>query len=139
MDTAKVREVIAELRREIEPKMEAIRVLENLLSSKGQTIDQLTFNAAVQAHPFYGGGQGYAASDSYVNLAVALISANESRPMSIKNIVERIRTIKGNPDLERRSIESTLYQHTKSEKARLVKVAPGTYGLKRYPREESAA
>jgi hypothetical protein len=57
-------------------------------------------------------------------------------------IVDRIRTLKGNPDIERRSVEATLYQHAKAKgnSSRVIKVSPGVYGVRRFPRpEESAA
>jgi hypothetical protein len=140
MDTAKIKELIAELEEDIGLKSEVLQGLQRLVSStnghktvraEGQmaqrdSVRNVVFNRA----------------DSYVDLAVKIIEANDSRPMPMMQIVDRIRTLKGNPDIERRSVEATLYQHAKAKgnSSRVIKVSPGVYGVRRFPRpEESAA
>jgi hypothetical protein len=61
--------------------------------------------------------------------------------MHVKRILDYIREAKGNPNIERRSVEATLIQHMKAkgDTSRLIKVSPGVYTLRRYPRTEPAA
>jgi len=72
-----------------------------------------------------------------VDLAVNLITSNGGKPLHINTILEHIRKVKGNPEIKRQSVEATFFRHItdKKDSARLVKSAPGMYGLKRYPRE----
>ncbi len=80
---------------------------------------------------------------SYIDLAVRAITENENHPLEMKRLVEFIRAAKGNPNIERRSVEATIAQHMKAkgDKSRVVKTSPGVYGLgvRRYPRTEPAA
>ena len=83
----------------------------------------------------------FAASDSYVDLAVKVISANDNKPMHMKDIVQRVCILKGNPNIQRRSVESTLTQHAraKGEKSRVLRTGRGMWGVRRYPRETLTA
>jgi hypothetical protein len=140
MDTTKIKELIAELEQDIEIKSEVLQGLQRLLlSTNGHQTAKVEGRMAqresvqvIVSHP----------TDSYVDLAVKIIEANENRPMPMMQIVERIRSLKANPAIERRSVEATLYQHirAKGNSSRVVKVSPGVYGVRRFPRpEESAA
>jgi len=123
MDTAKVKELIADLEADIKLKQEALQGLKKLVSSDGGTAARSPL---------------FTASDSYVDLAVKVINANDNRPLRMNEIVSRIRILKGNPDIQRRSVESTLIQHvrTKREMSRVLKVRPGVWGVRRFPRLE---
>jgi len=138
MDNAKIKELITELEQDIEIKAEALQGLQRLLlSANGQAVKvqgRMVQRDSVRNVAFN-------STDSYIDLAVKIIEANENRPMPVMQIVERIRTLKGNPDIERRSVEATLYQHirAKEDSSRVVKVSPGVYGVRRFTREEPAA
>lgn len=139
MDTAKIKELIAELEQDIEVKKQALQGLQKLLFS---TNGHATVNVEGQmAQRDSMRAIRYLATDSYVDLAVKIIEANEGRPTPVMQIVEHIRNLRGNPHIERRSVEATLYRHIvdKGDSSRLVKNAPGIYGIRRFPREESAA
>jgi len=134
VDTNKIKELIAELEEDIKLKVDVLQNLQKLVgSANGHKLvgDQRDFAKKI----------AYNHADSYVDLAVKIIQANEGRPMPIIQIVEHIRALKGNPEIERRSVEATLYQHTtnKGDSSRVVKVSPGVYGLRRYPRSEEPA
>jgi hypothetical protein len=139
MDIGKIKELIAELEQDIEVKSEALQGLQRLLSSanghkivnaEGQMAQRESVSV-VLSNP----------TDSYVDLAVKIIEANDGRPMPMMQIVERIRSIKRNPAIERRSVEATLYQHTKAkgDSSRIIKVSPGVYGVRRFTREVAYA
>jgi hypothetical protein len=137
MDAAKIHELIAELDAEIMLHKEAIQALQRLLpAAKNQVTasGQMIQSDSVKAILF-------AASDSYVDLAVKIITSNDFRPLPMKEIVNRIRALRNDPSIERRSVEATLYRHMKmkGEYARVVKTAPGIYGVKRFTREISVA
>jgi hypothetical protein len=138
MNTDKIKELIEELEQDIKIREDALASLLKLLNSTNgrkmpiTTSDNLVIKDEFQRIMF-------GSADSYVDLAVKLIEANSGRPMPVTSIVGQIRTLKGNPNIERRSVEATLYQHaTKAESPRLVKMAPGIYGLRK-PSEETAA
>jgi hypothetical protein len=140
MDTNKIKELISELQEDIRVKEEAIRSLQKLLSSINGRIpvnkhvdlsDNLILNDSFNHMLF-------SSDESYVDLAVKLIKAN-NRPLSVSEIVDQIRTLKNNPHIERRSVEATLHQHAANSKSpRLLRMAPGTYGLTP-PKENTAA
>jgi len=81
----------------------------------------------------------FSPDDSYVDLAVKVITANDYRPLPMNELVKNIRVLKSDEKIERRSVEATIYRHikTKGDSARLVKVSSGVYGVKRFPREAS--
>ena len=140
MDVSKIKELIAELEQDIQVKIDAISGLEKLLASmnghkaivaQGQMVLRDSIQNVI-----------YSPDDSYVDLTVKIIEANEGRPMTIQQVVDRIKTIKNNPNIERRSVEATLYRHItdKGDSSRIIKPASGMYGIRRFPRtEESAA
>ena len=139
MDVEKIKSLISELKQDIEVKSEALQGLVRLLSSTNghkslSPADQMSQQDSVRVSV----GSPH---DSYIELAVKLITANEGRPMRVKDLVERMRAVKGDHGVERRSVEATFYRHisAKGEGSRIVKVSPGVYGLRRYPREETAA
>lgn len=131
MDTNKVRQLIADLEEDIRAKSNAISALRTLLNESVTSSD--TDRPTQQPIPILGAA-------SYMELAVrALEQANGT--LHMKRIVEYIRQAKGNPNIERRSVEATLIQHLKAkgESSRVVKVRPGVWGLRRFPRSEPAA
>jgi|HubBroStandDraft_6_1064221.scaffolds.fasta_scaffold1019859_1 hypothetical protein len=131
MDIDKIKEIISDLEREIKVQEEALRSLQNLLSTLNGKIplpiqvavsDNLEMTDSVKRILFR-------SDESYVDLAVKLIKAS-NRSLTVSEIAEQIRTLKNDPSIERRSVEATLYQHvSKAQSPRLTKVAPGTYGL----------
>ena len=143
MNSAKINELIDELEQDIRIKSEAVSSLKRLLATtNGQrpaaaplkiaASDNLVFNDNLNRVLF-------GSNESYVDLAVKLIEANGGRPLSIASIVEQVRTLKGNNNIERKSVEATLYQHSKKAASpRLVKIGSGMYGLLRKPSEEMA-
>jgi hypothetical protein len=137
MDIAKIQGLIAELKADIEVKQQALNALLKLLSAGGDQAtrtDQMLQLDSVNPVLF-------TTSDSYIDLAVKIITSNNYRPLPVKEIVKRIRILRGNPHIERRSVEATMYQHIKAkgDSSRITKVAPGMYGVRRMPREESVA
>jgi hypothetical protein len=136
MDTAKMRELIAELEVDIKLRQEALQGLRKLLSVSIDLKPADQMNMQDSARPIL-----FGATDSYVDLAVKVITANDSKPMRMNEIVARIRVLKGNPDIQRRSVESTLIQHAraKTEQSRIVKVRRGVWGIRRFPRESLTA
>jgi hypothetical protein len=132
MDLQKVKDLISELEAEINVKVNAINALKSLL----ETSDSDVFNYA----PIAVKSLAVSNADSYMNLTINAIES-EGKPLHVKRILDFIRMAKGNPDIARRSVEATLIQHmkTKGEKSRVIKVHPGTYALRRYPRIEPAA
>jgi hypothetical protein len=136
MDANKIREIISELQADIDLRQQAVKALEKLLlSTAGATGDQLVAQQDNVKAILFG------STDSYIDLAVKTINANENKPTSIKQIVERIRVLKGNPNISRRSVEASIFRHiaVKGDMARLLKVGPGKYTVRRFPREEHAA
>lgn len=135
MDIAKIKELIAELETDIKIRQEALQGLWKLLPAVAhkQTDDQS--NVRDSARPIL-----FTSTDSYVDLAVKVITANDNRPMPMKDIAERIRILKNNPNIERRSIEATLTQHAanKGEQSRVMRVGRGIWGVRRFPRETSS-
>ena len=132
MDIEKIIELVGELEEDIRVKKEALNgLLHKVAKPVGTRVafhgvegdSSITFNSA----------------SSYVDLAEQLIKSNNGEDMTVKAIVAKIRLIKDNSNIERRSIESTLYQHVKNkgENSRLIKTAPGYYGIRRLPRKES--
>lgn len=134
MDTMKMMELVAELEADIRLRQEALQGLKKLIASTEQPADQLTMQDS--ARPIL-----FGASDSYVDLAVKAINANDNRPLRMVEIVSRIRIIKNNPNIQRRSVEATLIQHlrAKGEFSRVYKVRPGIWGVRRHPREAQTA
>lgn len=137
MDANKVRELIADLERDIRSKVNAINALRALLGSNVEGELTGPVPQIVQS-------RDVALADlSYIDLTVKAIEANDNRPVEMKRLVDFIRTAKGNPNIERRSIEATIAQHMKAkgERSRVVKTSPGVYGLgvRRFPRTEPAA
>jgi hypothetical protein len=137
MDTGKIQELIAEVKADIEVKEEALKALYKLLAvadDRFATVNKVVMTDSVQTVLF-------SASDSYIDLAVKIITANDYRPLPMNEIVRRIRQLRGNPNIERRSVEATFHQHIKAkgELSRVVKAAPGIYGVRRFPRQESVA
>jgi hypothetical protein len=136
MDANKIREIISELQADIDLRQQAVKALEKLLlSTAGAAGDQLVAQQDNVKAILFG------STDSYIDLAVKTINANENKPTSIKQIVERIRVLKGNPNISRRSVEASIFRHiaVKGDMARLLKVGPGKYTVRRFPREEHAA
>jgi hypothetical protein len=133
VNTDKIRDIISEIEEEIRVREEALTSLRRLMSNgtskaASQTAieikasDNLVLTDSLQTIMF-----GH--NESYVDLAVKLIKAS-SRPLSVSEIVGQIRTLKNNPQIERRSVEATLHQHVaKSQTPRLTRVSPGIYGL----------
>lgn len=134
MDTEKMKELIAELEADIRLRQEALQGLKKLVTSTEQTGSQMAMQDS--ARPIL-----FGASDSYVDLAVKAINANDNRPLRMVEIVSRIRIIKNNPNIQRRSVEATLIQHLRAhgERSRVYKVSPGTWGVRRHPREIQTA
>lgn len=137
MDTAKIHQLIAELDAEITLHKEAIQALQRLLPTAKLEVaasDQMIQSDSIKRISF-------GTEESYVELAVKIITSNDFRPLPMKEIVNRIRLLRNDQSIERRSVEATLYRHMKmkGDKARVVKVAPGIYGVKRMPREISVA
>lgn len=137
MDIAKIHELIAQLDAEITLHKEAILALQRLLPPAKLGIavsDQMVQSDSIKRINF-------GTEDSYVELAVKIITSNDYRPLPMKEIVNRIRILRNDQNIERRSVEATLYRHMKmkGDKARVTKVAPGIYGVKRMPREISVA
>jgi hypothetical protein len=151
MDTVKIRDLIAELEGEISVKVNAIKSLKALLASSngaskvvagGASPDEFHYihGGAFPEQPklpafqtvTYGGHQ----DDSYVDLAVAALETLGGKPMRMVDIFNWIKNVRSNPHLERRSVEATISQHVKKkgEKSRIIRVSPGIYGLRRYPR-----
>ncbi len=138
MDAAKIQALIAELKSDIKIKQQAIEALNNLLSMapKDNSLENIaTISRNVGSGPV--SPISFSDSDSYVDLAVKVIAANNYRPLPMKEIVKHIRLLKASPDIERRSVEATLFRHikTKGENSRVLKVSPGVYGARRIPRE----
>lgn len=135
MDTTKMMELIAELEADIRLRQEALQGLRKLIASTEQAVVRHT-GMQDSARPIL-----FGASDSYVDLAVKAINANDNRPMRMTEIVSRIRVIKNNPDIQRRSVEATLIQHlrAKGDDSRVVKIRPGVWGVRRFPREAQTA
>jgi hypothetical protein len=142
MDIAKIKELIDELQQDIKIKEEAVSSLEKLLAgNNGRKVAApvVTPVTASDNLVIRGGIHLFGANDSYVDLAVKLIEANGRRPLSVSAIVDQIRVLKNNPNIERRSVEATLHQHTtKAASPRLVKMAPGMYGLRKSGEETAA-
>jgi hypothetical protein len=136
MDAENIRGLIAELEADIEVKTGALQSLRRLLSLNGSAMGRVTIDVAAPVEPIL-----FRSDGSYVDLAVKVIEGNAGRPLRVKTIVEGIRTLKGNPNIERRSIEATLHRHIamKKENSRVVKVARGIYGIRRFTREHPAA
>ena len=132
MNLTKVKEALAELKRERELIDEGICGLQNIIAALENQGGQKQLFQSTPA-PLGAG--------SYVDLAVNLIEANSGQPMHINDILNHIRKVKANPDIKRPSVEATFFRHMtdRADKARLVKSSPGMYGLKRYPRTETAA
>jgi hypothetical protein len=135
MNVDKIREIIADLESEIAVKVKAISALRSLLSEEtpnlpGTVVGLRLENSLIAS-----------SSMSYVDLAVKAIEGAAGRPMPMTLILDYVRREKNNPRIERRSVEATLIQHMKAkgDLSRLIKVAPGVYALRRYPRSEPAA
>lgn len=134
MDTNKIREMITELQVEIDQRLQAVKALERLLMSSSTSTEKLNgMQDSVQ--PILFGSQ-----DSYIDIAVKTIEANAGRSTTVRQIVDRVRTLKGNPEIERRSVEATLYRHIKAkgDNSRIIKVGPGKYTLRRFAREKES-
>src|SRR5260370_3104397 len=107
MNIEKVKELITELEAEVGAKVNALNALKALLVQEKNANTTQSEALPLKLVPM-----GVAEeSDSYVDLTVKVIEANGGKPMRVKHIVERIRTAKNNPSIDRRSIEATLYQH----------------------------
>lgn len=132
MNLSKVKEALADLQRQRDLVDEAIKGLRNVLAAMSDSNGQKRLFPAGDAPLGVG---------SYVDLAVNLITSNGGKPLHVNTIVEHIRKVKGKPDIKRQSVEATFFRHMTDKKnsARLVKSAPGMYGLKLYPREDTAA
>jgi hypothetical protein len=132
MDANKVRELIADLERDIRSKANAIDALRALLQSDVVEAD---------ASPQLVESTTFLRSSSYIDLAVMAIEKNAGRPLHMKEIVSFISDAKKNPNIERRSVEATISQHIKAkgDSSRLIKTRPGIYALRRYARTEPAA
>ncbi len=131
MDTNKIREMITELQAEIDQRVQAVKALERILLSSSTSSEKLNgMKDSVQQPVLFG------TSDSYIDIAVKTIEANGGKPVPVGQIVDRIRTLKGNPNIERRSVEASLYNHVKSKKeqSRIIKSSPGVYTIRRFPR-----
>ncbi len=146
MDTKQIKDLLQELEQDVEVKQDAIRALRKLLL--GSTDRKPARMASVVDLPPDPGDDelvipGFSSEESYVELTAKLIEGMGGRPMHIRSIVNRIRRIKGNQDIKRQSVESSLHRHlsSKGEKARVFKVGRGMYGLNppRFPRQEPAA
>jgi|SRR5579871_1718581 len=135
MDTNKIRQIISELESEIKLKSSAISVLKALLASE----EGVSRNPSLPLTLIDNDSTGKS-SESYMDLAVKAVG-EKSAPMHINAIVDYIRRVKNNPNIERRSIEATVSQHVKNkgEKSRLIKVGRGMYAPRRYPRTELTA
>lgn len=138
MDADKVRELIADLERDIESKVRAIKALKSLLTVEPR---EESSNASATPHLFQAEQNASLASESYIDLAVRAVEQSPDEAVSMKDIVSFIRRIKGNPAIERRSVEATVARHMKAkgQMARLIKVGPGMYASRRYFRAEPAA
>ena len=135
MDTVKVKELIAELEVDIKLRQEALQGLKKLLLTySDEKPEQMGMQDS--ARPIL-----FGASDSYIDLAVKVLTANDNNPMRMNDIVARIRVLKSNSSIQRRSVESTLIQHAraKGDESRIVKVRRGVWGLRRFPRESLTA
>jgi len=150
MDTAKIKAIIAELEADIGVKANAINSLKALLASSDGASRGSTggTESLSDVEYIYGGSSELLAklpgiqisfadrNKSYVELAVAALEATGGKPMRMVDIFNWIKAAKSNPHLERRSVEATVSQHVKKkgERSRIVRVSPGVYGLRRYPR-----
>ena len=134
MDTNKIREMITELQAEIDHRIQAVKALEKILLSASTSTEKLNgMQDSVQ--PILFGSQ-----DSYLDIAVKTIEANGGKATTVRQILDRVRALKGNPDIERRSVEATLFRHlkVKGEHSRIVKVGPGKYTIRRFPRDKES-
>ena len=130
MNFSKIKDALADLERQRDLIDGAIKGLRNVLANASDSNGQTKmFDGASPA------------SGSYVDLAVNLITNGGGRPVHISTILEHIRTVKRNPLIKRQSVEATFFRHMtdNKEKARLVKSAPGMYGLKHYTRADTNA
>jgi hypothetical protein len=140
MDIEKIIELVGELEEDIRVKKEALNGLLQLIDSTNGHKVAKPVGTRVAFHGVEGDSSiTFNSASSYVDLAEQLIKSNNGEDMTVKAIVAKIRLIKDNSNIERRSIESTLYQHVKNkgENSRLIKTAPGYYGIRRLPRKES--
>lgn len=128
MDVMKAREFQADLEAEVKLLQDTINNLKKLIAASTSGKKEQKNSAG----PLF-----IASSDSYIDLAVKVISANKGEPMRMNAIVEGIRSLKNNPDIARRSVESTLIQHAraKGDMSRVKKIRRGVWGLRRFPRE----
>ena len=138
MNITKAKELIAELELDIADKLNALNALRVLVARESGAD-----SAHVSATPSNVVPMSLVVdeSDSYVDLAVKIIESRGGAPMRVADIVRQIRTLKGNMSIERRSVESTLYQHVKAkgENSRVVKAGRAMYGVRRYPRVQNSA
>lgn len=131
MDTVKMKELEAELEADIRLRQEALQAIRKLRLALDQPAGE-KMRLQDSAYPIL-----FAASDSYVDLAVKVINANDNKPMRMNDIVSRIRILKGNPNIQRRSVESTLIQHarTKGDMSRIYKIRRGVWSVRRFHRD----
>jgi hypothetical protein len=142
MDTAKIKELIHDLQQEILVREEALSSLQKLLASTN-TRKPSAINITVSDNLVVNGSNLnrvlFGSNESYVDLAVKIIEVAGGQPLSVTSIVDQIKLLKGNQNLDRRSIEATLYQHVKkAESPRLFKPAPGIYGVRKSGDETAA-
>jgi hypothetical protein len=138
MNSQKIRDLIGDLESEIQSKVHAINALRSLLESPDD--GDLANTTAPQSRPAYSLEARPLRLSSYMELSIKAIES-AAKPLHVNDILKFIRTVKGDPNIARRSVEATLIQHlkTKGDESRLIKVFPGTYALRRYPRIEPAA
>lgn len=135
MNTKGIRQVLEDLRRQknvIDEAMKNLRLLLMQLDKERHPEGFLVHEREIAAAP---------PRASYLDLAVKAIEANDCQPMHINSIVEHIRVAKGNLDIKRQSIDTTLCRHLamKGGRSRIVRVSPGIYGVRGLPRQEPAA
>ena len=127
MNTAKLKEALEELKAERATLNSAIATIERLIGGSNGSADVfpiLRSEKALQPR-----------SVSYVDLSVEALR-NHGKPMKVKDLTYEVGKLKGQ-DIERRSLEATLFRHIRLNKAgaKLVKVGRGFYALPSWPHE----
>lgn len=122
LKTDKIRDAIVDLQEQRDLIDSAIQSLQAILV-------RLNGHSQVQM-PFAAESSPATDKSSYIDLTVQLLKAS-GRPMHIKQILEQVRILRGNPNVKRGSVESSLLRHIelKGSESRVRKVRPATFGL----------
>lgn len=119
MNTAKLREALADLEQQRNVIDDGIKVLRKVIAA----MESPEKAPEIQRFPRLG-------RMSYIDDAVYVLEGT-SRPMHINELTEAIRSLREGKRVSRASVESSLVRHisTFGDKSKIIKMGPSKYGL----------